>query len=297
MKWILKTKYVINSSRKYGSVSFLYESILSALEKSGVEASSKNPNLHDTLKAVDEFHIGGRAATTHLLKQVDLCPGMKLLDIGSGLGGTARFIVTEYPGVQVKGIDLTPEFVEVASKLTHLTGFDGVAGSDINFAVGSALAIGGEDASYDRATMLHVGMNIEDKELLFREVARVLKSGGIFAIYDAMLANGTTNAQLPTPLPWADSEEGSHVSTSEDYSRAAEAAGFTLEAATDRSEFAKAFFAPILKKLSARDGEKGLPPLSMLITFGRDAITKMHNVIHVVNSDAVAPKEMIFRKR
>ncbi len=45
----------------------------------------------DDLAPVDEFHIGGRRATAELAAQLPLASGMKLLDIGSGLGGAARW--------------------------------------------------------------------------------------------------------------------------------------------------------------------------------------------------------------
>ena len=47
------------------------------------------------LEAVDEFHIGGVAATRELVDQMGLKPGSRLLDIGSGVGGPARFVAND----------------------------------------------------------------------------------------------------------------------------------------------------------------------------------------------------------
>ncbi|HCE23304.1 MAG TPA: SAM-dependent methyltransferase, partial [Hyphomonas sp.] len=41
----------------------------------------------DDLGPVDEFHIGGRVASTHFLDQLDINAGMTVLDVGCGLGG------------------------------------------------------------------------------------------------------------------------------------------------------------------------------------------------------------------
>jgi hypothetical protein len=41
----------------------------------------------DQLASVDEFHIGGRSATVELVNQLNLRPGLRVLDVGSGVGG------------------------------------------------------------------------------------------------------------------------------------------------------------------------------------------------------------------
>jgi 2-polyprenyl-3-methyl-5-hydroxy-6-metoxy-1,4-benzoquinol methylase len=67
----------------------------------------------DDLGPVDEFHIGGRQATAELAAQLELDSDDHVLDVGSGLGGTARFLSHNY-GCRVTGIDLTQEYVEAA---------------------------------------------------------------------------------------------------------------------------------------------------------------------------------------
>src|SRR3546814_9446599 len=73
------------------------------------------------LAAVDEFHMGGRQATTELAERMGLAPGMSLLDIGCGLGGAARHFARAC-GCTVTGVDLTPEYVAVAEALTRMVG-------------------------------------------------------------------------------------------------------------------------------------------------------------------------------
>ena len=80
--------------------------------------------------------------------------------------------------------------------------------------------------------MVHVGMNIPDKQAVFAEVHRVLAPGGRFAIYEQMR---TADGDLPYPLPWAEDERSSFVETPEDYTRHLEAAGFTVEEVEDRT--------------------------------------------------------------
>src|SRR5260370_39527674 len=65
----------------------LEQRILAAFEAAG---KPRNSITADDLAAVDEFHIGGREATEAIAAQMDLRPGMRLLDIGSGIGGPPR---------------------------------------------------------------------------------------------------------------------------------------------------------------------------------------------------------------
>ena len=72
----------------------------------------------EDLSPVDEFHVGGRTATDDLMKQLRLVDDLRVLDVGSGLGGAARFVASRY-GCRVTGIDLTEEYVETARALSR----------------------------------------------------------------------------------------------------------------------------------------------------------------------------------
>ena len=71
----------------------------------------------EDLAAVDEFHIGGRQATDHLMDQLDFSQQTHLLDVGCGLGGAARYVADKYH-TRVTGIDLTPEYIETGRVLS-----------------------------------------------------------------------------------------------------------------------------------------------------------------------------------
>ena len=98
-------------------------------------------------------------------------------------------------GSQVTGIDLTREYVETGNTLCKWVG----PHKRVFLQEGSALAMPFAERSFDGAYMLHVGMNIEDKEKLADEVARVLRSGSVFGIYDVMR---TGPGDLAFPVPW-----------------------------------------------------------------------------------------------
>ncbi|WP_406165284.1 methyltransferase domain-containing protein [Streptomyces canus] len=75
----------------------------------------------DELHGVDEFHTGGHPATRELAEHLELSPGLRVLDVGSGLGGPARHLA-QYAGADVTGVDLTGEYVDVARWLTDRVG-------------------------------------------------------------------------------------------------------------------------------------------------------------------------------
>lgn len=262
----------------YG-VGALYDRIMDALRAGGVAPGALTP---DHLKPVDEFHIGGAEATVALLDQLTIDPGARVLDIGCGIGGTTRLLVSRY-GADVTGIDLTPEYVETAERLT------GAVGLRAGFVAGSALDLPFEDESFDLATLIHVGMNLPDKPRLFREAARVLRHGGTFAVYDVM----RFGAHPVFPLPWAAEPEASFLGEPGDYLAAAEAAHFAVRARRDRREVAQDFFA----RMQARMAEAGPPALGLPILMGQDAAAKVANMIAAVNAGDIAPVEMIFDKR
>jgi ubiquinone/menaquinone biosynthesis C-methylase UbiE len=258
----------------------LEETIMDALAAAG-----KDPNrltIKD-LAPVDEFHVGGRLATVAFAEQFGPRPGMRLLDIGCGLGGAARYFAHEH-GCRVTGIDLSPEYVNVTNALAQRVGLD----ERVSCEQGSALALPFEPGSFDGAYMFHVGMNIEDKARLFAQVRRVLAPSGLFGIYDVMrLADG----ELSFPVPWASGPESSFVADAASYRRLLAAAGFEVLKERDRRDFALEVFA----QMRARGASAGPGPLGLHIVMGANAGQKVKNMIGDISAGLIAPTELICR--
>lgn len=257
--------------------SSLFERIIEGLGKLGKTAGTIEPK---DLKPVDEFHIGGIEATEDLLAQLEIGKGTQVLDVGAGIGGMTRHIVAHY-GANVTGLDLTPEFVDTARRLTELVGLSA------KFRVGSALEMPFDANQFDLAILMHVGMNLPDKPKLFAEIKRILHPGGVFAIFDVMLI-GENHPNFP--LPWSSTPETSFLEKPETYLDAAAAVGFTLTARRDRGDFARDFF----KKLSASSAGSTPPPLGLGLLMGEETPTKVGNMAAAVSAGDIAPVEMIF---
>jgi len=259
--------------------------ILDAI-RAGITALCKSTDTItiDDLAAVDEFHIGGREATEHLVDQLALAPGNSVLDVGCGLGGTARF-VAETCGCRVVGIDLTPEFVKTGQALTSWVGLD----DRVTLQQGSALDMPFGAREFDAATMLHLGMNIADKSKLFTEVHRVLKPGCPFGIYDIMR---TSDEALDYPVPWAKDQKLCVLGTLGDYRSALHDASFEILHELNRREFAADFFAAMRERMQSAEGP---PPLGLHILFGEDAPLKVKNMVGNIAAGRAAPIEVIAR--
>ncbi len=260
----------------------LLDRIDAALRAAG--ADPDHPSFDD-FKPVDEFHTGGIEATTHLLDQLDITPDMVVADLGCGLGGTARHIVHRY-GATVHGVDLTGAFVETGRTINARLGLD----ARITLETGSVLDLPLADGSADLAVMFHVGMNIDDKDRLFAEAARILKPGACFALFDVMRDEGDDD--LAYPLPWSGQPGISHVEAPGRYRRAAHAAGFDEVNETERRHFALDYFARVSRKISV----DGLPPLGIHLLMGDTAGQKIENYVANTEARRIAPVEMIFRR-
>jgi len=239
----------------------------------------------DDMSVIDEFHIGGRQASEEFLDQLQLEERSLVLDVGCGLGGPARFVASRF-GCLVSGIDLTQEYVDTGNVLSNWVGLD----KKVILQQGSAMALPFPDGQFDAAYMMHVGMNIADKKSLFSEVFNVLKPGGIFGIYDVMQVG---SGEMEYPAPWAASENTSALASPQDYRTGLKEAGFNILATRERGDFAVEFFENIKRRMTEMTEE---PLLGLHVLMGKDAKTKVANVLTSIKEGNIAPVELIAQR-
>lgn len=211
------------------------DSIERALLSAGMDLDHLAPA---DLGLLEDFHTMGRIATVQLVDLARITPDSDVLDAGSGVGGTARYVADRY-GCHVTAVDLTDEYCETHRWLNRLVGLDGrifVHRSDVT-------ELPFADGLFDVAISQHVQMNVADKERLYSEAHRVLKGGGRLALWDITSGGG---GELDFPLPWADAPARSHLVTPDGLRAAARSAGFTVEHWNDLTEQAAAFMQAIL---------------------------------------------------
>jgi ubiquinone/menaquinone biosynthesis C-methylase UbiE len=235
----------------------------------------------EDLAPIDEFHVRGREATKELGAHLNLQPEQEVLDVGSGLGGPSRQLAMTY-GCRVTGIDLTEEYCDVASALSQRCGL----ADRVRYRQGNALAMPFSDGQFAVVVTQHVAMNIADKGALYREIARVLRSGGNFGIYDLLQGDG---GPVHLPVPWAREPSTSFLATADAMRALLDAAGFKITAWNDTSEAGKEWFKALGKKLA----ETGPPPLGFHILLGPDFADMAKNQVRNLVEDRIRPTEII----
>ena len=242
----------------------LLDAILQALAATGKDIDRLVPA---DLAPVDEFHIRGREATLELAGRVNIEAGIRVLDVGCGIGGSARHLAAEY-GCHVTGIDLTREYIEVATALAERTGL----ARRVVFQHGSATELPFEPGSFDIVWTEHVQMNIADKATFYGEIARVLKPGGHLLFHDIFSSEGS---EPWYPVPWAGDASISFLAQAGTVPDILEAAGLQVLEWEDRSADSLEWF----RNTVARVRATGPAPLGLHLLMGASALPKFENLI------------------
>ena len=255
----------------------LLSRILAALAASGRDTTRLRT---DDLATVDAFHTGGRAATAMVLGEMSLEAGMRVLDAGCGIGGTARCLAADH-GCIVTGIDLAASFVIAASELTRLVGL----AEACRFAVASAGRLPFADRSFDAVLCIHVAMNIPDRAGLVAEFARVLRPGGELCLFDVTRSSAQP---LPFPLPWAETAATSFLLGAEETRQTLELAGLRVLSSRSLRDFAIGFFDRQLQRTAP---DPSMPGIHLLT--GANTRDKMRNYREALAAGDLDPVIMV----
>lgn len=210
------------SIRDYWSREGLGPAILRALAAAGKDLDALTI---DDLAPSDQFHGGGKPATERLARLAGLAPGMRVLDVGGGIGGPARTLAVQF-GCRVTSIDLTDTYVQAAAMLTALLGL----GDKVTHEVGNALALPYDAGAFDAVWTQNTGMNIADKKGLYAGFHRVLRPGGLLVTQEPMAG---PVQPIIYPVMWARDARASFLRSPAEMRALIEAAGFRARAWDD----------------------------------------------------------------
>lgn len=269
-----------SAAQHYAREGALTARILSALTAAGKDLDGLTAA---DLAPYDQFHSRGSQATGELAQLLGPQRGALLLELGCGIGGPARWLASEF-GCQVVGLDLTEVYCQTARQLSQRVRLDG----QTRFLCADALQLPFAEASFDLVWTQHAAMNIADKAGLYREVARVLKPGGRFGLYDILA--GPAGAPH-FPVPWASEPAWSHLEAPEALREAVLASGLRQRHWRDLTADTKAWS----EKAVAAQRSAGAPSGQALI-LGPGFATMIDNLRRSLLEDRLAVVQAVFEK-
>lgn len=157
----------------YGNTQTLDEPVLDVVA-TRLEARGKHPTFQQMLNEyLDFMQIDGLQA---------------ILDLGCGTGFAAREIAKrpKFTG-RIIGVDISPVLINQASKLADEEGLS----SQIEFRVGDSRSLGDSDNSFDAVIAHTLISHLPDPQVLIDEMIRLVKPGGLVAIFDGDYASLT----------------------------------------------------------------------------------------------------------
>jgi arsenite methyltransferase len=198
--------------------------------------------------AIDSF-----AGVGHHFDLAALRQGQRVLDLGSG-SGTDSFVaaVLVGPSGRVEGVDMTDAQRAKAERLRDAT--DTFA--HVRFHAGRIEDLPFDDGVFDCVISNGVINLVADKQRVFDEAARVLKPGGRMALSDIVTSGRLPQSVVCDATLWAACIGG--AMHREDYQRAIEAAGLSIEV-VQRNDYS---FVPGRAERSAR--KFGVQSISLL---------------------------------
>jgi len=185
----------------YGSAD-LAERILTALREAGKDIENLS---REDLTGFDEFHAGGLDATREMALFAGISPEDEILDLGSGIGGPARTLASEF-GCNVTGLDITKSFCDAARELSRRLEMS----DKVKFVCADAVDMPLPSEHYDTVWAQYSLPNIKQQSALFEQIYRVLKPGGSFVF--ETLCQGPVG-EIHLPVFWAAEPQNNHIQT------------------------------------------------------------------------------------
>ncbi|WP_027233680.1 class I SAM-dependent methyltransferase [Leisingera caerulea] len=259
----------------------VFAKILDAMRSAGIDPETVTI---EQLAPVDHFHARGFPATVELADALPIKAGQRLVDIGCGIGGPARYLAKRF-GCEVDGLDITAPFVVAGNQLSKLVGMQ----DDVRIAHGDGQELPYADETFDGGCTQHVTMNVPDRATFFGEAFRVLKPGAFFALTE----HGLGEVGNPHhPVPWSEDGTGAYLMRPADTVAALEKAGFADIEVIDTGE---KYLQGYLRAIEL--AEKGEAPIfGVHILLGKLAPQIVRNAARNIEERRTHPVQIICRK-
>ena len=141
-----------------------------------------------------------------------------------------------------------------------------------------------DPSTFDVVWTAHTVMNIEDKEKLFAGMGRVLKTGGLLALYEVCAGDACPPYY---PVPWASDAAISFLVSSEEMQRLLGAAGFTELVWRDVSAVSLDWLKRTIEARKAAGRSGGAPKVGLGVVLGKTAAEKSGNMVLNLGEDRI----------
>ena len=259
----------------------LHSRINQAMSDSGL--NNKKLEIED-LFPIDQYHARGIGATKDLGKRMPITKNQKILDVGCGLGGPARYYAKEFK-CHITGVDITPSFIEIGNNFNRLTSMSTM----VDLYVGNGEKLEFEDEVFDGAYSQHVTMNISDRMKFFSEIYRVLKKGSFFAFTEHGLG---PEGDPIFPLPWADNQEMSFLLPLENTNAILKEIGFiNIKLIETGDKYIEGY-----EKLIQKQPKSEKPTLGIHVIGGSSMHERSINSMRSIKENRTLPFEIVCEK-
>lgn len=127
----------------------------------------------------------------YLAHHIGIKEGMKVLDVGCGVGGPAREIA-KFTGAHITGLNNNDYQIERA---THYAFKEGLS-NQLTFVKGDFMQMSFPDNSFDAVYAIEATVHAPTLKGIYSEIFRVLKPGGVFGVYEWLMTDDYDNDNL-----------------------------------------------------------------------------------------------------
>jgi cyclopropane fatty-acyl-phospholipid synthase-like methyltransferase len=131
------------------------------------------------ISAFDQYHYLGTDAIDDAIRILKIDSGKKIMDIGSGIGGPARYLA-EKTGCHVTALEIQPDLHTIARSLTERCGLSG----SVQHLCGDILDFSEEHCNFDIIVSWLSFLHIPDRSSLLKKCYAILKPDGKMFIED-----------------------------------------------------------------------------------------------------------------
>ena len=213
--------------------------------------------------------------------------GMKVLDVGCGVGGPAREIA-KFAGVNITGLNNNDYQIERATRYAQKEGLS----SQLSFQKGDFMQMSFPPETFDAVYAIEATVHAPSLEGVYSQIFRVLKPGGVFGVYEWLMTDNYDNSNPQHREIRLGIEQGDGISNMVKISegiRAIKAAGFELEIHEDLADRqdARPWYYPLDGDLRMACSIGDILTIARMTRWGRFIA---HNTIGVAERIGLLPK-------